>query len=62
MLEQLYDFFMKNSDRMPEEFRQRRQECSLQQTVVDYVAGLTDSYAVQLFNDIFMPPVGVMVR
>ena len=62
VLEQLYDFFMKNSDRLPEEFRQRQQECSLQQTVVDYVAGLTDSYAVQLFNDIFMPPVGVMVR
>ena len=35
VLEQLYDFFMKNSDRLPEEFRQRQQECSLQQTVVD---------------------------
>ena len=62
VLEQLYKFFMENSDRLPEEFRQRQQECDLQQTVVDYVAGLTDSYAVQLFNDIFIPPVGVMVR
>ena len=32
------------------------------QTVTDYVAGLTDSYAVQLFNEIFMPPVGLMVH
>ena len=62
VLEQLYKFFMENSGRLPEEFRRRRQDCSLQQTVVDYVAGLTDSYAVQLFNDIFIPPVGVMVR
>ena len=61
-MEQLYRFFMGNSGRLPEEFRQRQHECSLQQTVVDYVAGLTDSYAVQLFNEIFIPPVGVMVR
>lgn len=62
VVEQLYRFFMENSGRLPEEFRQRQHECSLQQTVVDYVAGLTDSYAVQLFNEIFIPPVGVMVR
>jgi dGTPase len=29
--------------------------------VVDYVAGLTDSYAVQLFTSIFIPPAGQMV-
>lgn len=62
VVEQLYRFFIENSGRLPEEFRQRQHECSLQQTVVDYVAGLTDSYAVQLFNEIFIPPVGVMVR
>ena len=26
------------------------------------LAGLTDSYAVQLFHEIYMPPVGLMVH
>lgn len=58
VVEQLYGYFIANSDKLPEEFLQRMQKCSLQQTVVDYVAGMTDSYAVQLFNEIFMPRVG----
>ena len=62
VLEQLYKYFMDDSSHLPVEFQQREQKWGLQQTVVDYVAGLTDSYAVQLFNHIFMPPVGEMVR
>lgn len=62
VLEQLYKHFMEQPDTLPEEFQQRQERWGLQQTVVDYVAGLTDSYAVQLFTDIFMPPVGGMVR
>lgn len=62
VLEQLYKYFMEDSSRLPEEFNEREKQWGLQQTVVDYVAGLTDSYAVQLFNNIFMPPVGEMVR
>lgn len=62
VLEQLYKYFLEDSAQLPAEFRQREQRWGLEQTVVDYVAGLTDSYAVQLFNHIFMPPVGEMVR
>lgn len=62
VLKQLYSYFMEHSNELPEEFRAREQRWGRQQTVVDYVAGLTDSYAVQLFDDIFMPPVGLMVR
>ena len=45
-----------------QEFAAREACWGRQQTVTDYVAGLTDSYAVQLFNEIFMPPVGLMVH
>ena len=31
-----------------------------EQCVVDYVAGLTDSFAVALFHEIFVPPVHQM--
>ena len=62
VLQQLFEYFSKNPDRMPVEFQQRQSQWGLEQTVVDYVAGITDSYAVQLFNDIYMPPIGVMVK
>ncbi len=62
VIEQLFKYFMDNPDKMPHEFQARQDQWGLEQTVVDYVAGITDSYAVQLFNDIFMPPVGVMVK
>ena len=62
VLQQLYSYFMEHSDKLPEEFLQRQERWGLQQTVVDYVAGLTDSYAVQLFGDIYIPPVGLMVK
>ncbi len=62
VLEQLYKYFMEDISHLPEEFQRREQQWGRQQIVVDYVAGLTDSYAVQLFNHIFMPPVGEMVR
>jgi len=62
VIEQLYQYYMKNFSELPEEFLQRETHWGRQTTVVDYVAGLTDSYAVQLFRDIFMPPVGIMVN
>lgn len=62
VLGQLYKYFMECSEKLPQEFLQRQERWGLQQTVVDYVGGLTDSYAVQLFNDIYMPPVGLMVK
>lgn len=62
VLERLFEHFLNNPDQMPLEFQQRQSEWGLEQTVVDYVAGITDSYAVQLFNDIYMPPIGVMVK
>ena len=57
IIEQLFDYYMKHFDKMPQEFKEREQRWGKQQTVVDYIAGLTDSYAVAQFNDIFIPPV-----
>ncbi|MFA6848881.1 MAG: deoxyguanosinetriphosphate triphosphohydrolase [Selenomonadaceae bacterium] len=61
LLEQLYTYFMQNFAELPAEFLQRENCWGKQQIVVDYIAGLTDSYAVQVFNQIFMPPIGIMV-
>jgi dGTPase len=61
VLQELYGYFMKNTSELPKEFFEREKRWGKKQTVTDYVSGLTDSYAVQLFNKIFIPPVGVMI-
>ncbi len=62
VLKQLFDYFYRHIDQLPREFLEREERWGRMQTVVDYVAGLTDGYAVQLFNDIFMPPVGMTIK
>lgn len=62
VLRALYEWFLEHFDELPEEFVRREERWGRQKIVTDYVAGLTDSYAVQLFNEIFMPPVGFMVH
>jgi len=61
VLRELHRYFMENFHELPQEFTQREARWGRKQTVTDYVAGLTDSYAVQVFNRIFMPPVGRFV-
>ena len=56
VLRSLYDHFANHFDHLPENFRQREEKWSRQQILVDYLAGLTDSYALQLFREIFLPP------
>ena len=57
VLKAVYEHYLTHFDELPTEFIKRREIYGLEQTVVDYVAGLTDSYAVALFNEIFVPPV-----
>jgi len=59
VIEQLFLYFMKHFDRLPKEFLHREENWGKQIVVVDYIAGLTDSYSVQLFNEIFMPPISI---
>lgn len=61
VVECLYKYFMENPEKLPVEFYNRQSSWGLKQTVVDYVAGLTDGYAIHLFNTIFVPPVGAML-
>ncbi|MBR4695689.1 MAG: deoxyguanosinetriphosphate triphosphohydrolase [Selenomonadaceae bacterium] len=58
VLRALHEHFMEHFDELPEEFAKREARWGRRQTVTDYVAGLTDSFAVQVFQRIFVPPVG----
>ncbi|WP_177504146.1 deoxyguanosinetriphosphate triphosphohydrolase [Anaerosinus sp.] len=51
----LYEYFFSHPDKLPEDFRKRENEWGLALTVADYIAGLTDLFAIKTFEDIFIP-------
>lgn len=60
VLRALMDHFTVYFHTLPSEFIAREERWGREQCVVDYVAGLTDSYAVALFREIYIPPVDQM--
>ncbi|MCL1803556.1 MAG: deoxyguanosinetriphosphate triphosphohydrolase [Eubacteriaceae bacterium] len=49
-LKSLYHYFIKNPEKMPQEYMIIVEEESLERAVCDYVAGMTDNYALSLFS------------
>ena len=57
MLEALYHHFMKNFHELPEEYIQlvtKRGE-KIESVVCDYIAGMTDQYAIKVYEDLYIP-------
>ncbi|MDA8219557.1 MAG: deoxyguanosinetriphosphate triphosphohydrolase [Dehalococcoidales bacterium] len=55
MLAQLYKHFCEEPAQMPEEFRRNPRGEPTERLVCDYLAGMTDRYARQVFEDIYLP-------
>ena len=57
MIEQLYDYFVKHLELLPQQFLDAlsNPDNSREQIVCDYIAGMTDSYAVKKFQEFFVP-------
>ena len=50
----LYGYFLKHPEKMPGEYFLRGEE-DMARSVCDYIAGMTDNYATELYKDIFVP-------
>lgn len=55
MLRVLYEHFCKCPGEMPEEFRKLTERFSLERVVCDYIAGMTDRYAIFLYEKLYVP-------
>lgn len=57
MIQNLYRFYMENLDEIPREYQSMQGESGVnkEQMVCDYIAGMTDTYAVKKFEDYFVP-------
>lgn len=55
IIKEMYKYFMKNTDKLPEEYKKFLEIYSASQVVCDYIAGMSDPYAIAKFNEIFVP-------
>ncbi len=55
MLQWLYNFYLKNPDRLSPEMTKIAETEGVDRAVTDYIAGMTDRYAVAVFDDLFVP-------
>ena len=55
LLEELYGYFLHNPEKMPAEQRRWLEREDVARVVCDYIAGMTDRYAVTLYRQIFLP-------
>ena len=57
MIKMLYNYYLEHEELVPEEFMRLMgmNGDSKEQVICDYIAGMTDSYAVKTFQEIFIP-------
>ncbi len=55
MLKLLFEYYTNYPEAMPPEFIKISKEENVERAVVDYIAGMTDVFAIKKFKDIFMP-------
>ncbi len=61
MLQRLFEYYYSHPEALPEDFQPQMSFDGLERTVCDYIAGMTDNYAVDKYTEIFIP-VGWNVR
>jgi dGTPase len=55
VLENLYNYFLKHPELLPHEYYANMEKYGKEQVVCDYIAGMTDRYALGMFYHLFVP-------
>ncbi len=55
MITALYDYYAKNIDKLPAIFKNKIESDGKDTVLCDYISGMSDSYVVKTFDEIFVP-------
>ena len=55
MIAQMFRHFERAPDEMPNEYREIAYNEGIVTAVCDYIAGMTDRYAVKMYSELFIP-------
>lgn len=55
MLQQMYEYYYRHPEALPDDFQPQLSFEGMERTVCDYIAGMTDNYAVDKYTELFIP-------
>ena len=55
MLARLFEYYQKEPDKLPPDFQDIRFREGVDRAVCDYIAGMTDNYALEKYSEAFIP-------
>ena len=55
ILRGIWEYYVKDPDKLPEDYRRLAERDGLERAVTDYVSGMTDDYAMYQYGQIFIP-------
>ncbi|MBR5642199.1 MAG: deoxyguanosinetriphosphate triphosphohydrolase [Firmicutes bacterium] len=55
LIESLYAYFLENSGELPAEYQSIIERDGVNEAVKDYIAGMTDRYAINIYSETFVP-------
>lgn len=55
LIRELYRYFRENVEKMPEQYRKIAAITDADRAVCDYISGMSDGYAVDLYTELFVP-------
>jgi len=55
MLTQMFEYFMHNVDKLPKSYLRLLDRDGKERVVCDYLSGMTDKYAISVFENLFIP-------
>ena len=51
----IYEYYVSHPDKLPDDYTEISHRDGLERAVCDYVAGMTDTYALEVYSNIFIP-------
>ena len=55
ILKRLYEFYVRHPEKLPPDFQPQLSFDGMERTVCDYIAGMTDKYAMYKYDELFIP-------
>ena len=55
MLQRMYEYYSRHPEALPDDFQPQLSFDGMERTVCDYIAGMTDNYAVDKYTELFIP-------
>ena len=57
LLARLYEYYVKHPERMPLSYCKNLEREGVERCVCDFLSGMTDRYAIETYNELFVPKV-----